>query len=152
SDAGAPAARASPTDGSPVTGESEGAMKDGKSFRETARAVAEAGVTSSRKRVDQRRDHGSHRQARRGRICAAGGARELLPPHERGLVFDWSANLTAGICYAHLFGGDVVRAIFSGDHADFGFVEVTLTGIPCLGDARMRRLLPMSARNCAGNK
>ena len=31
-----------------------------------------------------------------------------------------------GVYYAHLFGGGVIRAIFKGDQADFGFLETTL--------------------------
>jgi len=56
----------------------------------------------------------------------ANGNNELFQVIETSLNYDWSANVSTGIYYAHLFGGDVVKAIFAGDSADFGFIEVTL--------------------------
>jgi hypothetical protein len=54
------------------------------------------------------------------------GHRDLLRVLETSLSYDVSKWLNVSLYYGHVFGGRVVRAIFAGDQADFGYVEVTL--------------------------
>jgi hypothetical protein len=56
----------------------------------------------------------------------ASGHHELMYVAETSLNYDWSPSVSIGLYYGHLFGADVVRSIFQGDQADFGFLEVTL--------------------------
>lgn len=56
----------------------------------------------------------------------AGGRTALFRVVETSLSYDWTPNLSTAAYYAHLFGGGVVRSIFEGDDADFGFLEITL--------------------------
>lgn len=56
----------------------------------------------------------------------ANGRNELLTIVETTLSYDWSASVSTSIYYGHVFGGGVVRSIFAGDDADFGFLELTL--------------------------
>ena len=56
----------------------------------------------------------------------ASGHHNLLQVVETSLNYDWNSSLGFGVYYGHLFGGSVVRAVFQGDQADFGFIEVTI--------------------------
>lgn len=56
----------------------------------------------------------------------AAGQRGLFRVIETSLNYDWSPSLGFAAYYGHLFGGDVVRTIFKGDHADFGYLEATI--------------------------
>jgi len=56
----------------------------------------------------------------------ASGHHDLMRVIETSLSYDWNAWLTIGTYYGHLFGGDVVSAIFKGNDADFGYVEATI--------------------------
>jgi hypothetical protein len=55
------------------------------------------------------------------------GHRDLFQVLETSLSYDWSPAINVSLYYGHVFGGRVVRAIFAGDQADFGYIEVTLT-------------------------
>jgi hypothetical protein len=54
------------------------------------------------------------------------GHRDLFRVLETSLSYDVNTWLTLSIYYGHVFGGRVVRAIFTEDQADFGYLEVTL--------------------------
>ena len=54
------------------------------------------------------------------------GHRDLFQMVETSLSYDVSQWLTLSVYYGHVFGGSVVRALFAGDQADFGYLEVTL--------------------------
>lgn len=56
----------------------------------------------------------------------AGGRTDLFRVIETSLSYDWSPNVSTGLYYGHVFGGGVIRSLFVGDDADFGFVELTL--------------------------
>jgi hypothetical protein len=56
----------------------------------------------------------------------ANGHHDLMQVIETTLSYEWNAHVSTSVYYAHLFGGSVVRAIFEGDQADFGFIEVTI--------------------------
>lgn len=53
----------------------------------------------------------------------AAGHRSLFHVVETSLNYDWSPSFSLGVYYGHLFGGSVIRSIFAGDQADFGFIE-----------------------------
>ncbi len=55
------------------------------------------------------------------------GENDLLKVAETQLSYAWSSNLSFVVYFAHVFGGDVVRKIFEGDDANFGYVEVTVS-------------------------
>ncbi|MBI3302754.1 MAG: alginate export family protein [Deltaproteobacteria bacterium] len=52
--------------------------------------------------------------------------RDLFRVLETSFSYDWSKSVNLSLYYSHVFGGSVVRSIFAGDQADFGYVEVTL--------------------------
>ncbi len=54
------------------------------------------------------------------------GHRDLFRMVETSLSYDVSKWLALSVYYGHVFGGSVVRALFAGDQADFGYLEVTL--------------------------
>lgn len=54
------------------------------------------------------------------------GQRNLFRVLETSLSYDWSKALNLSLYYGHVFGGGVVRVLFAGDQADFGYIEVTL--------------------------
>jgi hypothetical protein len=54
------------------------------------------------------------------------GERDLLRVVETSLTWSWRPSVSLGVYYAHAFGSTVVRRLFAGDDADYGFVEVTL--------------------------
>jgi hypothetical protein len=56
----------------------------------------------------------------------ASGHHDLMRVIETSVSYDWNRWLTIRTYYGHLFGDSVVRSIFAGDQADFGFIEVTL--------------------------
>ena len=56
----------------------------------------------------------------------ANGHHDLMQVIETTLSYEWNAHVSTSVYYAHLFGDSVVRAIFEGDQADFGFIEVTI--------------------------
>jgi hypothetical protein len=56
----------------------------------------------------------------------ASGRRDLFRVVETSLSYDWSPHVSTAVYYGHLFGGAVVRAIFDGDDADFGYLEATI--------------------------
>ena len=55
----------------------------------------------------------------------AAGRQDLLRLVETSLSYDWNQYVNLSLYYTHVFGGSVVRSIFAGDHADFGYIEVT---------------------------
>ncbi|MCS6927563.1 MAG: alginate export family protein [Candidatus Binatia bacterium] len=54
------------------------------------------------------------------------GERHLCRVLETSLTYAWSPHLEFTVYYAHVFGNAVVRKIFAGDQADFGYVEMVL--------------------------
>ncbi|HSD10887.1 MAG TPA: alginate export family protein [Candidatus Binatia bacterium] len=56
----------------------------------------------------------------------ANGHHDLMEVIETSLSYDWNTHVFTNLYYGHLFGGGVVRAIFDGDQADFGYIEVTI--------------------------
>lgn len=56
----------------------------------------------------------------------ANGNRNLFQVVETSISYDWSSRINTNIYYGHLFGGGVVDEIYAGDHADFGYLELTL--------------------------
>lgn len=54
------------------------------------------------------------------------GHRDLFRVVETSLSYDLTPFLNVSLYYAHVFGGRAIRAIFAGDQADFGYVEVLL--------------------------
>jgi hypothetical protein len=56
----------------------------------------------------------------------ANGHRDLFRVVETSVGYDWNAHLNTNLYYGHVFGGDVVRGIFDGDDADYGYFELTL--------------------------
>jgi hypothetical protein len=48
----------------------------------------------------------------------------LLQVIETTLSYDFNKFINLNVYYGHIFGGGVVRSIFAGDQADFGYVEV----------------------------
>jgi hypothetical protein len=54
------------------------------------------------------------------------GERNLFRVLETSLTYAWSPHLECTVYYAHVFGDAVVRKIFAGDQADFGYVELLL--------------------------
>jgi len=54
------------------------------------------------------------------------GHTDLFRVLETSLNYDWNPHTSFGAYYGHVFGGAVVRSIFEGHQADFGFLEVTL--------------------------
>ena len=59
-------------------------------------------------------------------VRPAFGHRDLFRMVETSLSYDVSKWLALSVYYGHVFGGSVVRALFAGDQADFGYLEVTL--------------------------
>jgi hypothetical protein len=55
------------------------------------------------------------------------GEHDLFRVVETTLTYQWNPHLTTALYYAHAFGSTVVRRIFDGDGADFGYVEMTLS-------------------------
>ncbi|MGH7804513.1 MAG: alginate export family protein, partial [Candidatus Binatia bacterium] len=56
----------------------------------------------------------------------AGGRTDLFRVIETSLSYDWSPNVSTALYYGHVFGGGVIRSLFVGDDADFGYLELTL--------------------------
>jgi hypothetical protein len=56
----------------------------------------------------------------------ANGRRDLFRVLETSIGYDWNKHVNTNLYYGHVFGGGVVRAIFDGDDADFGYLEFTL--------------------------
>ncbi len=56
----------------------------------------------------------------------ASNLHELFTVLETSLGYDWNSYLNTGLYYGHVFGGGVIRNIFAGDDADFGYFEMTL--------------------------
>ncbi len=54
------------------------------------------------------------------------GHRDLFRIVETSLSYDWNTHLNLSVYYGHVFGQEVVRAIYPHDQADFGYLEVTL--------------------------
>lgn len=52
------------------------------------------------------------------------GKRNLFQVIETSLSYDVNKLINLNLYYGHIFGGGVVRSIFAGDQADFGYVEV----------------------------
>ena len=52
------------------------------------------------------------------------GHRDLFQVAETSLSYDLTKWLTVSVYYVHVFGGRVVRAIYDGDDADFGYIEL----------------------------
>jgi hypothetical protein len=52
------------------------------------------------------------------------GKRNLFQVIETTLSYDFNQFINLNVYYGHIFGGGVVRSIFAGDQADFGYVEV----------------------------
>lgn len=52
------------------------------------------------------------------------GKRNLFQIIETTLSYDFNKFINLNVYYGHLFGGGVVRSIFAGDQADFGYVEL----------------------------
>jgi hypothetical protein len=52
------------------------------------------------------------------------GKRELFRLLETSFSLDVTKFVNVNFYYGHVFGGSIVRAIFAGDQADFGYVEV----------------------------
>lgn len=52
------------------------------------------------------------------------GHRDLFQVAETSLSYDVTKWLTVSVYYAHVFGGRVIRAIYDGDNADFGYIEI----------------------------
>ena len=48
----------------------------------------------------------------------------MLQVIETTLSYDFNKFINLNVYYGHIFGGGVVRSIFAGDQADFGYVEV----------------------------
>jgi hypothetical protein len=57
----------------------------------------------------------------------ANGHQDLMQVIETSLSYEWNAQVSTNVYCGHLFGGSAVRAIFEGDQADFGFIEVAIT-------------------------
>ena len=55
------------------------------------------------------------------------GERDLFRVIETTLTYQWNPHVAIGFYYAHVFGSTVVRRIFAGDDADFGYLELTLS-------------------------
>ena len=56
----------------------------------------------------------------------ANGRRDLFRVLETSIGYDWNTHLNTNLYYGHVFGGDVVRGIFDGNDADYGYFELTL--------------------------
>lgn len=56
----------------------------------------------------------------------SGGNRELATLWDLGVDWNPSPRWNVYAYYGHVFGGEVIRAIYEGRDADFGYVEVTL--------------------------
>ncbi|MGH8006022.1 MAG: alginate export family protein [Candidatus Binatia bacterium] len=54
------------------------------------------------------------------------GHRDLFQVAETSLSYDVTKWLTVNLYYTHIFGGRVIRAIYDGDNADFGYIEVII--------------------------
>lgn len=54
------------------------------------------------------------------------GHRDLFRVIENSISYDWNKYVTLSAYYGHVFGKDVIRAIYAGDDADFGYLELTL--------------------------
>ena len=52
------------------------------------------------------------------------GRRELFRVLEASLSYDVNTFLNVNVYYVHVFGGGVARALFAGDQADFGYIEM----------------------------
>lgn len=52
------------------------------------------------------------------------GHRDLFRIAETSVSYDVTKWLTVSAYYTHVFGGDVIRSIYQGDQADFGYIEV----------------------------
>ena len=76
---------------------------------------------------------GTKAQVRRSLIVMSGlvfldvrafGKRNLFQVIETSLSYDLNKFINLNVYYSHIFGGGIVRSIFAGDQADFGYVEV----------------------------
>jgi hypothetical protein len=56
----------------------------------------------------------------------ASGHRDLFQVVETSLSYGVTKWLDVSLYYSHVFGGRVVRSIYAGDDADFGYLEVTV--------------------------
>jgi len=45
---------------------------------------------------------------------------------ENSVTYDWNKYVSFTVYYGHVFGQDVVQAIYKEDDANFGYIEVTL--------------------------
>jgi hypothetical protein len=54
------------------------------------------------------------------------GHQDLFRLVETSLSYDLTTFLNVNVYYVHVFGGRAVRAIFAGDQADFGYIEMVL--------------------------
>lgn len=54
------------------------------------------------------------------------GNRSLFRIVETSLSYNFTENLNVNVFFAHVFGGSVVEAIFPGDDANFGYIELNL--------------------------
>ncbi len=54
------------------------------------------------------------------------GHRDLFRVIEASLSYDWNTHVNLSAYYGHIFGQEVVRAIYPQDQADFAYLEVTL--------------------------
>ena len=52
------------------------------------------------------------------------GKRNLFQVIETSLSYDLNKFINLNVYYGHIFGGGIVRSIFAGDQADFGYVEL----------------------------
>lgn len=54
------------------------------------------------------------------------GQRDLFQVLESSISYDWNKYLSFAVYYGHVFGQDVVRAIYQNDEANFGYLEMTV--------------------------
>ncbi|HXG18138.1 MAG TPA: alginate export family protein [Methylomirabilota bacterium] len=54
------------------------------------------------------------------------GHRDLFRVLENSVTYDWNKYVSFTVYYGHVFGQDVVQAIYKEDDANFGYIEVTL--------------------------
>jgi hypothetical protein len=56
----------------------------------------------------------------------ANGRHNLFQVAETSIGYDWNPHLNTNLYYGHLFGGGVVRSLFTGADADYGYLEFTV--------------------------
>lgn len=54
------------------------------------------------------------------------GHRDLFHVIENSISYDWNRYVNVSAYYGHIFGRDVVHAIYQEDNGNFGYIEVTL--------------------------